>query len=130
MAEFLYSAAGFLVAFPAVAYLVLFIIFTRLYKDPAKGAGRAADLTTFLLLPAVPAVLAVYTGVSTGFYLAVAVILFALYMTYRERRKERDFEIRPLMRKIWRMLFLILSAAYFVAFIIGTGVMIADYTRG
>ncbi|EMR07609.1 hypothetical protein C772_00625 [Bhargavaea cecembensis DSE10] len=130
MADFFYSAAGFLIAFPAVALLILFIFFTRLYKDPSKGFSRAADFTTFLLLPAVPAVLAAFTGYRTGFYLAIAVILFALYMTYRERKTGHDLEIGPLLRKIWRLLFLILSAAYLAAFIVGSGVMIADYTGG
>ncbi|MFC7363691.1 MULTISPECIES: DUF3397 family protein [Bhargavaea] len=130
MANFFFGTAGFLIAFPAVAFMVLFTVFTRLYKDPAKGFNRAADFTTFLLLPAVPAVVAAFTGYRIGFYLGIAVIVFALYMTYRERRTERELEIGPLLRKIWRLLFLILSAAYMAAFVIGIGVMIADYTGG
>lgn len=130
MADFFFAAAGFLIAFPAVAFIVLFTVFTRLYKDPSKGFSRAADFTTILLLPAVPAVLAAFTGYRIGFYLAIGVIVFALYMTYRERRRERDLEIGPLLRKIWRLLFLMLTAAYLAVFVIGTGVMIADYTGG
>ncbi|MCW1926847.1 DUF3397 domain-containing protein [Bhargavaea beijingensis] len=127
MADYFFAAAGFLIAFPAVPFFFFFTVFTRLYKDPSKGFSRAADCTTFLLLPAVPAVVEAFTGYQTGFYLAMAVIVFALYMTYRERKTEHDFEIGPLLRKIWRLLFLILSAAYLAASVIGTGVMIADY---
>ena len=130
MADIFFAVVGFLIAFPVFAFMVLFIVFTRMYKDPSKGFSRAADFTTFLLLPAVPAVVAAFTGQRTGFYLAIAVIVFALYMTYRERKNERDLEIGPLLRKIWRLLFLILSAAYLAAFVIGTGVMIAKYTGG
>lgn len=130
MADFMFATVGFLIAFPAIAFLMLFTVFTRLFKDPVKGFSRAADVTTFLLLPAVSAVLSTATDFDTGFYLGVAVILFALYMTYRERRVSRDVEIGPLIRKIWRMLFIILSTVYVMAAIIGVALKILDYTKG
>lgn len=129
MGEWIYAIAGFLLAFPPVVFMVLFTVFTRLFKDPAKGLSRAADVTTVFLVPAVPITFRVFTGIHIGFPAAMAVTFLALWMTWRERRVRRELEILPLLRRIWRALFLISAALYILLFIAGTVAMIWEYTR-
>ncbi|MET3575865.1 DUF3397 family protein [Bhargavaea ullalensis] len=128
MAEFLFAAAGFLLAFPPILFMVLFIVFTRLQKDPAKGLSRAADVTTLFLLPAVPIVVRTFAGIKIGFPFAIAVTLLALAMTWRERRTQTELEIIPLLRKIWRVLFLLCALLYGMLMIAGTGWSVWEYT--
>ena len=128
MSEVLYASAGFLISFPPLLFMMLFTLFTRMLKDPARGLSRAADVTTVFLLPAVPIVFRSITGIHAGFPFAMAVTLFALAMTWRERKTRRELEILPLLRKIWRLLFLLCSVLYMVLLISGAGIAVWTYT--
>ncbi|CEA02567.1 hypothetical protein BN1050_01300 [Metalysinibacillus saudimassiliensis] len=81
--------------------------------------GRAADITTVFLMVSVPLALQALTGVQLGYALFSLLIIIAIYNTLRVWRSEKDIEIIKLMRKTWRIYFVILTVLYFLTLLVG-----------
>ncbi|KFL44237.1 hypothetical protein CH76_00030 [Lysinibacillus sp. BF-4] len=81
--------------------------------------GRAADITTVFLMVSVPLALQALTGVQLGYALFSLLIIIAIYNTFRVWRSEKDIEIIKLMRKTWRIYFVILTVLYFLTLLVG-----------
>ena len=81
--------------------------------------GRAADITTVFLMVSVPLALQALTGVQLGYALFSLLIIIAIYNTFRVWRSEKDIEIIKLMRKTWRIYFVILTVLYFLTLFVG-----------
>ncbi|WP_082355227.1 DUF3397 domain-containing protein [Bacillus sp. FJAT-22090] len=108
-----------LILFPVIVFFVTFIISKYLLHKRKKSFGLAADLTTFLL----------YFSVSNAFYIVFSKNIFLILigisliiastLTYIEWRKEKEIVVMPLLRKIWRLLFLLLCVIYALIWLIG-----------
>lgn len=81
--------------------------------------GRAADITTIFLVVSVPLALQALTGVQLGYALFSLLIIIAIYNTFRVWRSEKDIEIIKLMRKTWRIYFVILTVLYILTLLVG-----------
>ncbi|ACA39029.1 conserved hypothetical protein [Lysinibacillus sphaericus C3-41] len=55
--------------------------------------------------------------------------MMAMIFTYIDWRTKKEIEVKPLLKKIWRFLFLLLSTAYAVICIIGVIQSLVDYFR-
>lgn len=114
--EFLF---GTLIMVPILIHVIGYLIFRKITKNNSKSFGYAADITTFFLI------FSVYLSVSTLWSELVGIMIFAfaiivgIILTIFEWKTKREMEVIPLMRKIWRILFVYLSFIYIVVWIIG-----------
>jgi hypothetical protein len=109
------------ILFPAVLFIITFIVGKYFLHKRKKAFGIAADVTTLLL----------FISVSHAFYfvfqkdiilaLIICALLIATVITYIDWKTQKEIEIVPLFRKIWRTLFLLLSLIY--AFVCISGVI-------
>lgn len=117
--------------FLLVPYLVFILIFFVLAKwtrkRPKQAFGIAADITTFILLLAVPIAIKALFEVETMIYFFCLAIVISVVLTIYEWKAKKEIELIPLLRKIWRLLFLLLSTLYIIVFCLGLAFKIIEY---
>ena len=94
-----------------------------------KVIGLAADFTTPFLFLAVYIISRTIFGTGSGSYIAAIAIIITISYTVTERFKVKDFQIVRLLRKTWRLFFLILAAAYIILLIAGVILKIVEYAQ-
>lgn len=103
-------------------YLVFFIVLFVALKSnrkPVLAFGIAADATTFVLFFAVPIAVEALFDVKTMIYILCAALVLSMFMTYQEWTNKKEIELLPLLRKIWRFLFILLSLVYIIVLLSG-----------
>lgn len=120
---------GTIIFFPFIVTLIILIVYRRMGIPPALVLGQAADLTTPLLFLSVYFLSLTVFGESSGFYMVLASVVIVITYTVIERMRVKEFRILRLLRKTWRLYFLILTSAYVVLFFVGTISKIIAYTR-
>ena len=119
MSNFFQTILSFLLVFPIVIFMVVFFVSRKLTKKTTKAFGHAADLTTMMLFFAVPvAIQSLFQIEIVGFLVGMALII-SVILTFFEWKSQKEIELIPLIRKIWRFLFLILSVTYFIVWCLG-----------
>ncbi|WP_391208383.1 DUF3397 domain-containing protein [Psychrobacillus sp. L4] len=109
----------FLLLFPVILFILTFILSKYVFHRRKKSLGFAADVTTFLLFFSVSNAVSIIYSKRIFLLLIVASLLIATIFTYLEWRKQKEIEVIPLLRKIWRLLFLLLCVAYAFIWLIG-----------
>ena len=110
---------SFLLVFPIAVFIVIYFVSRKLNRKTTKAFGHAADVTTMVLFFAVPiAVQSLFKVEIVGFLVGMALII-SVFLTFLEWKSQKEIELIPLMRKIWRFLFLVLSVTYFVVWCLG-----------
>lgn len=74
--------------------------------------GFSADITTLLLFIAVPYLVEEVWQYSIYIIVIIVAIIIALVMTFVEWRTKKEIEVPKLMRKVWRIYFVILTTMY------------------
>lgn len=121
------SLMGIFVLFPFGVSVSLLIVYRRIGKKPT--VKKIADLTTPFLFLSIYFTAHVIFGDGVGFTIAIASIVIALFFTIYEYRRVKDFQIVYLLRKVWRLFFILLMIAYFLLILIGIGLAIyAQFT--
>lgn len=129
MINFLQSVISFMLVFPIVLFLAVFIISVKVNHKPARAFGNAADIMTFLLFFTVPiAIHSLFQLETAGIIISVALILSVL-LTVVEWKSQKEIELLPLLRKIWRCLFLILSLAYIIVLCLGLVLKVLEFVK-
>ena len=119
MSNFFQTILSFLLVFPIVIFIVVFFVSRKLTKKTTKAFGHAADLTTMMLFIAVPVTIqSLFQIEIVGFLVGMALII-SVILTFFEWKSQKEIELIPLIRKIWRFLFLILSVTYFIVWCLG-----------
>lgn len=111
-------------------YLVFFIILFVALKSnrkPAQAIGIAADVATFVLFFAVPIAVEALFDVKTMIYILCIALVLSMFMTYQEWTNKKEIEFLPLLRKIWRFLFILLSLVYIIVLLSGFIVKLMNY---
>lgn len=111
-------------------YLVLFIVLFVALKSnikPALAFGMAADVTTFVLFFAVPIAVEALFDAKTMIYMLCIALVLSMFMTYKEWTNKKEIELLPLLRKIWRFLFILLSLVYIIVLLSGFIVKLMNY---
>lgn len=111
-------------------YLVFFIVLFVALKSnrkPARAFGLAADVTTFVLFFAVPIAVEALFDVKTMIYMLCIALVLSMFMTYQEWTNKKEIELLPLLRKIWRFLFILLSFVYIIVLLSGFIVKLMNY---
>ena len=127
MANVFQSLLSFVLVFPIVIFLVIFLITVKVSGKRARAFGYAADVTTFLLFFAVPiAIQSLFSIEAMGIIFCIALVMSAV-LTVMEWKSKKEIELQPLLRKIWRFLFLVLSVTYLIVWCIGLVYKVLEY---
>lgn len=113
---------------PFIIFLLVYAVATQFMKlSKYRAFTVAADSTTPLLFIAVPLFFKAITTLSMGLWLILGAICIAIIMTVIEWRSVKEIRIKPLLVKIWRALFAVLSLIYIVLIIIGLMFSVGSY---
>ena len=107
------------VIYPVVVFLVVFIVCKFILHKRKKSIGLASDISTFFLYFSNVNLFSFLFLKEIGWYLIIISIILATIMTYLEWRSKKEIEIIPLLRKVWRLLFLLLCSLYAFLWVFG-----------
>lgn len=107
------------IIFPIFVFILALVIGRGLKFTKHKAIGLAADVTTFMLLFSVPLAVRSLWEMSIWILMLVVLLVIAIILTYLDWRVKKEIEVRPLLKKIWRVYFLLLSITYLAIWIIG-----------
>lgn len=130
MKEILHILISVLIFCPVLIFLVIFFIGRKIKIKGTHAFGAASDITTFFLFFSVPLAVGAVWQVNVGMTLVIAAILMAMIFTYIDWRTKKEIEVSALLRKIWRFLFLLLSAAYIIICVVGIIQSLVEYLQG
>ncbi|MBB4824029.1 energy-converting hydrogenase Eha subunit A [Sporosarcina luteola] len=123
------TVIGILILFPFIVTLLYLLIVRQTGKASRKSFGQAADVTTPFLFLAVYIVSDSIFGPHAGIYVVVIALVIAIGYSVIERLKVKEFEIMHLLKKIWRLFFLLLVTAYASLLIIGLVLNIISHLK-
>ncbi len=112
---------------PYLVFVLLFLVLNKMIRKPKRAFGIAADVTTFILLFAVPIAIEALFDVKTMIYFFCLAIVVSVVLTIYEWKSKKEIELIPLIRKIWRLLFLLLSICYLIVIFLGLILKIIQY---
>ncbi|MFY3793506.1 DUF3397 family protein [Ureibacillus sp. MALMAid1270] len=118
---------SFIILFPIILFAVIYFICRKGKVSKVKSFGFASDVTTFVLFLSVPLIINSLWEVKLGVYVICIAILIAIIFTYIEWKTKKEIEIIALLKKIWRVLFLILIILYILLWIVGIVYKIITY---
>lgn len=119
---------GGLLLFPYIITIVFLVVVKKKGRAPASAIGLAADVTTPFLFLTVYVVSLAIIGEGTGVYLVAAVLIIAIVRIVLERFRVKEFQIAYLLRKTWRLYFLVLTASYILLLLGGIIMKVVEYT--
>lgn len=110
--------------------ITLAIIVSMRKKGRALSAvmGYAADWTTPLLFISVYIIGRSIFGEGIALYLAGIALIIAIIYAVFERFRVKEFRIVRLLRKVWRLFFLVLSTTYLILLMVGIILKVIEYT--
>ncbi|KPN97348.1 DUF3397 domain-containing protein [Lysinibacillus sp. ZYM-1] len=129
MKDLLHIIISIVIFCPIVLFVIVYIIGRKVKIRGTHAFGAASDVTTLCLFFSVPLGIGVLWRVNVGALLVILAIMMAMVFTYIDWRTKKEIEVKPLLKKIWRFLFLILSAAYIVICIVGVIQSIVEYLQ-
>lgn len=118
---------SFIILFPIILFAGIYFICRKGKLRKVKSFGLASDATTFVLFFSVPLFINSLWNVKIGVYVISIAILIAIIFTYIDWKTKKEIEILPLLKKIWRVLFLILMILYILIWIVGIFYKIVTY---
>jgi hypothetical protein len=104
---------------PIIAFFVTYVICRKFQLDKYKAIAFAADVTTGILFFSISIAIKGLWEFSVFIPIVVTALVIAILFTYIDWRTKKEIEIKPLLKKIWRVYFIILSVSYFLVWIIG-----------
>ncbi len=118
---------GTMIIFPFTITLTVLLLRRTRGKVPATVIGLAADVTTPFLFLTVYVVSCTITGKGMGIYIAGIAIIIAIVHIVIERINVKEFRIVRLLRKTWRLYFIVLAVVYVLLLFVGTLAKIVEY---
>ena len=100
------------IIYPVLVFLIVFLFCKFILHKRKKSIGIASDVTTFFLYFSITNLFTLIFLKEIGWYLVIFSIVLATIMTYIEWYSIKEIELIPLLRKIWRLLFLLLCCFY------------------
>lgn len=129
MSSFISILFGVLIIFPFLVTFFALIFFRKRGIAPSKVFGFAADTTTPFLFVAVYITSRAIFDLSTGFYIAILASIIPIIFAIIERRRGRDFRVGLVLRRSWRLYFLLLVVVYVILLIAGVVLKIVEYAQ-
>lgn len=104
---------------PILAFIAVLLICRKLRLNKYKAIGLAADITTGLLLFSIPIALQGLWDIDVMMPMLIVVLMIAIIFTYIDWRTKKEVEVKPLLKKTWRLYFLLFSMTYFIIWVVG-----------
>jgi len=118
------------ILFPFLVSFLAFLLLKKKGKRPITVLGTAADLTTPFLFISVYIVARTVFEVEILYLMIAFTLITTIVYAVFARIKDKDFQIIRLLRRVWRLLFLVLAIVYILLLIGGVILKIIDYTGG
>lgn len=125
--EFLKILSSVIICCPLIVMAISFILFRKLKIKKSLAVGLAADITTFILFLSVPLVLYSIWEIKIFTVFIIFALVIAIVYTYIEWRKTKEIIVPTLLKRIWRIYFLILVSCYVLFLFMGTVIYIVRY---
>ncbi|MEC1179455.1 DUF3397 family protein [Metasolibacillus meyeri] len=125
--KFLSFLIAIIIICPLIALVITYFVCRKLRLSNAKAFGFAADVVTFLLFFSVPMAVASIWDISIVIPLIIMAIFIAITFTYIDWRTKKEIVVPQLLKKIWRVYFILLSVSYFFIFIAGLTLNVLEY---
>ena len=119
---------GGLLLFPYIITIVFLVVIKKMGRAPATAIGLAADVTTPFLFLTVYVVSRTIIGEQTGVYIITIALMIVIFRVVMERMKVKEFQIAYVLRKTWRLYFLVLTASYILLLLSGIIMKVVEYT--
>ena len=129
ISTFLSLLTGVIIVFPFIIMILFLVINRRLGKSPSILIGRAADVTTPFLFLSVYVISHTTFGDGVGFYITIVALIITIIYAVIERKRVKEFRIMRLLRKVWRLLFIVLAIAYLVLLAVGMMLKVWEYVK-
>ncbi|MFJ7738455.1 DUF3397 domain-containing protein [Lysinibacillus sp. NPDC097287] len=129
MKDFLHILISIIIFCPVLIFLLVLFIGRKINVKGTRAFGVASDVTTFFLFFSVPLAIGAVWQINIGGFLVITAIIMAMIFTYVDWRTKKEIEVRALLRKIWRFLFLLLSAAYIIICVVGIIQSLIEYLQ-
>lgn len=113
--------------FPMLIFIATYYICKRRQLSAVRAFGIASDQTTIWLFFSVPLAISGLWGVDVGSVVIMISIVIAMLFTFIEWRTKKEIEIKPLLRKVWRVFFLMLTTSYIAIWVFGLIQSIVQY---
>ncbi|EPD52890.1 DUF3397 domain-containing protein [Paenisporosarcina sp. FSL H8-0542] len=127
MTNIIQAMVSFLIVMPLFMFIVVYIISLKLTKKMSRAFGHAADITTFLLFMSIPVALKSLFHIETMGIIVGLALITSVLLTILEWKSKKEIELLTLLRKIWRILFLVLSFSYFIIWCGGLVIKVIEY---
>ncbi|AOV08353.1 DUF3397 domain-containing protein [Sporosarcina ureilytica] len=114
-----------IVVFPFIVSVCLLFLYQRIGRAPT--IRKIADLTTPFLFFSIYMISHTIFGDGVGYTIVILALSIIIIYAVFERRRVKDFQIIRLIRKVWRLYFLLLIAAYMILILIGLVLKIIEY---
>lgn len=108
---------GIIVVFPFIISVCLLFFYKRIGRAPT--IRKIADLTTPFLFFSIYIIAHTIFGDGVGYTIAIIALFTMIIYAVYEKRRVKDFQIIRLIRKVWRLYFLILVGGYILLIIVG-----------
>ena len=118
---------GVILLCPLIVLLLTFIICRKMRIKKTYAFGFGADITTFILFLSVPITIYSVFDVSLFLPIIMVALLIALVFTYVDWRTKKEIEVPILLKKIWRVYFILLSVTYLGTWLIGLSLHVVKY---
>lgn len=116
---------GVIVLFPFIISICLLLFYRQVGRKPTMR--KIADYTTPFLFLSVYMIAYTIFGEGVGYIISIIAVIIILFIAIRERQRVKDFEVMYLLRKGWRVFFLLLLIVYILLMIIGVILTIIDH---
>lgn len=130
MKTFIEIVGGAILICPLIALVLTYIICRKMRIKKMYAVGFSADVTTFILFFSVPLAFKSIWGMSFSLYIIIIALLIAITLTYIDWRTKKEIDVPLLLKKIWRIYFILLSILYISAWLIGLSLNIVEYLKG
>ncbi|QGG50294.1 DUF3397 domain-containing protein [Lysinibacillus pakistanensis] len=129
MKDFLHIVISVIIFCPILLFMIVYLIGRKVKIRGTHAFGAASDVTTFCLFFSVPLAIGVLWSVNVGVLLVMLALTMAMIFTYIDWRTKKEIEVKPLLKKIWRFQFLVLSTAYVVICVVGIIQSVIEYLQ-
>ncbi|MFE3576285.1 DUF3397 domain-containing protein [Lysinibacillus sp. NPDC059133] len=129
MKDFLHIIISIIIFCPILLFVIVYLFSLKVKIRGTHAFGAASDVTTVCLFFSVPLAIGVLWNINVSALLVTLAVVMAMIFTYIDWRTKKEIEIKPLLRKIWRFQFLVLSTAYIVICIVGVIRSVIEYLQ-
>ena len=129
MMEWLRMVLAVSIICPIAILIFSFFILLKLKFKKIYAIGFAADLTTLVLFISVPLILKSIWEINVFIWVIIIAIMIAMVYTYFEWRKSKEIYIPQILRRIWRLYFVLLMGLYIGLIITGMTVYIIRFMQ-